>query len=305
MSAGEITHAAMPQTYLKTTGDLVGTNFPMDGEGRTYHLALKSGELANKIIIVGDPNRATLVASHLIMDPSLPHVFPHTCCRGFTVFTGFFENRQVSVVAIGMGFPMVDFFVREARAIVKGPMQIIRLGSCGTPREGISVGTVVASKYAVGIFADTRPYSERKESGSVYTITNAILPDAKLHKALMKTLLEASQIFPVVEGGNASADYFYGSQGRIDAAFPDHNQNLLPTLMEKYKDMSAIEMESYLLFDLAHMNTDIAGPDEGISAAACAIVLAARKTGVFLSHDEKHNIELKAGRACLLALIQN
>lgn len=285
----------------KSAGDIKGTNFPMDGEGRVYHLALKAGELANDIIIVGDPNRAAIVSQLLAPDTSVPDLFPHTCSRGFTVYTGFFKGRRVSVVSIGMGFPMVDFFVREARAIVKGPMNIIRLGSCGSPKEGVSVGSVVASKYAVGIYADTRPYSIRKVSGSQFTITDPTTPEPKLHNALMKTLRVASKTFPLIEAGNASADYFYGSQGRLDDAFPDENTNLLKDLMARYPDISAMEMESYLLFNLAEMNTSVAKPGEGINAAACAIVLAARNTGVFITNDEKHRIELEAGKACLEA----
>lgn len=287
----------------KTTGNIVGTNFPKDAEGHTYHLAMKAGELANDIIIVGDPNRATIVAGHLSPDPTLPHVFPHTCNRGFTAFTGFFEGHRVSVVSIGMGFPMVDFFVREARAIVDGPMKIIRLGSCGTPQKDISVGTVVVSKYAVGIFDDHRPFTEIAHTERKYEITNQINPDSKLHNALIKTLSVASREFPVVEAGNASAEYFYSTQGRLDSQFPDGNEKLLDNLVERYPDVSAIEMESYVLFNLAASNTAVAEPGKGISAAACNIVLAARATGVFLSNERKHEIELSAGRACLNALI--
>ena len=58
-------------TGLKSVGNLTETNFPTDGEGRVYHLALKKTELANDIIIVGEPNRASIVASYLDRDPSI------------------------------------------------------------------------------------------------------------------------------------------------------------------------------------------------------------------------------------------
>lgn len=307
MDVTQSAHSTRPPLLPhKTTGDIKGTNFPMDGEGRVYHLALKAGELANDIIIVGDPNRAAIVSEFLTPDPALPHVFPHTCNRGFTVYTGFFQGRRVSIAGTGMGFSMIDFFVREARAIVSGQMKIIRLGSCGTPQEKIAVGTLVVAKYAFGIYADHRPYSQRKLTGSNYVITDKILPDSKLHSTLRKTLSVAGVdgAFPVVEGGCASTDYFYSSQGRLDSSFPDENKNLIQQVLEKFPDTSAIEMEASYLFDLAAMNTDVAKPGEGISAATCAIVLAARKTGVFLSHDDKHRLEKLAGRACLLALLE-
>lgn len=296
------THQPLPH---KTTGDIQGTNFPMDGEGRVYHLALKAGELANDIIIVGDPNRAAIVSEFLKPDPNLPDVFPHTCNRGFYAYTGYFKDHRISVVSIGMGITMVDFFVREARAIVTGQMRIIRLGSCGTPQENISVGTVVAAKFSFGIFEDPRPFEERLIDGSIYTISNAISPDAKLHESMMRTLTLASNkgAFSLVEAGIAATDYFYNSQGRQDPAFPDDNLTLIEDILKKHPETGGIEMEASKLFDLAHMNTAMAKQGEGISAAVCAIVLAARKTGIFLSHDEKHQIEKLAGKACLKAFI--
>ena len=51
--------------------------------------------------------------------------------RGFTAYTGKYKGSLISIVSIGMGYPMMDFFVREARAIVNGPMVIIRFGTCG------------------------------------------------------------------------------------------------------------------------------------------------------------------------------
>ena len=297
----QATHQPLPH---KTTGDIQGTNFPMDGDKRTYHLALKEGELANYIVIVGDPNRAAIVAEFLTpVLPSLSHVFPHTCNRGFTTYTGTFEDRLVSVMAIGMGFPMVNFFGYEGRAIVKGRIHIIRLGSCGTPQENISIGTIVTAKYAFGIFADTRPYYQRKVDGNKFTITDAVSPDAELHNALKKALSEAESSPTIVDGGCAATDYFYSSQGRDVPAFPENNQNLLQDVLKKYPDTSSIEMESYHLFDLAAWNTDAAKPGEGMSAATCNIVLAARKTGAFLPNEEKHRLERIAGKACLQALI--
>jgi uridine phosphorylase len=296
----QATHQPLPH---QTTGDIKGTNFPMDGEGRVYHLALKKGELANDIIIVGDPNRAAIVSEFLTQVPSLSHVFPHTCNRGFTTYTGTFEGRLVSVMAIGMGFPMVNFFAYEGRAIVEGRMRIIRLGSCGTPQEDISIGTIVTAKYAFGIFADTRPYYERKVDGNKFTITKPVSPDPELHNALKKALSVAEGAPTIVDGGCAATDYFYSSQGRDVPAFPEDNQNLLTDVLEKYPDTGSIEMESYHLFDLAAWNTDAAKQGEGMSAAACNIVLAARKTGAFLSHEEKHRLESIAGKACLQAFI--
>ena len=52
--------------------------------------------------------------------------FVHLSHRGFLTITGEFKGTPVSIVAIGMGLPMMDFFVRECRAVIKGPMVVIR-----------------------------------------------------------------------------------------------------------------------------------------------------------------------------------
>jgi uridine phosphorylase len=83
-------------------------------------------------------------------------VFETTSSRGFTVFTGLVHNVPVSIVSTGMGTPMMDFVVRETRAVVDGSMAIIRLGTCGLLDATTPVGTlVVASQGSVS----SRPLS--------------------------------------------------------------------------------------------------------------------------------------------------
>jgi len=56
----------------------------------------------------------------------------------------------VSIIATGMGIAMIDFVVRETRAVVEGDMVIIRLGTCGTPDINVNVGSVaIASKGSI------------------------------------------------------------------------------------------------------------------------------------------------------------
>jgi len=56
-------------------------NFPKDVEGRTWHLAAKKGEIANRIVVVGDPSRAKIFAQ-LLDDPD--HTFVKVSSRGTT-----------------------------------------------------------------------------------------------------------------------------------------------------------------------------------------------------------------------------
>ncbi len=280
----------------KINGDPIGTNFPKDAEGRVYHLGLKKGEVANNIILVGDPERAKLIATLLDHPES---TFKYASNRGFTTYTGTKEGKPVTVMAIGMGSPMMDFAVREIRAITEGPLSIIRLGSCGTPREDVAVGTVVVANEAFGIVTQYEAYHQKDVSEPEYFhITALIEPDASLHAALVAQLsTEFNGSFPVVEAPTVAADSFYGSQGRIDPQFDDHNEDLIDSMMVRYPTTGAIEMETYHLFHLAKISTT------KIRAAGCAIVLAQRKKNVYLTNDVKHELELRAGKACLEALL--
>jgi len=283
----------------KTIGDPKGTNFPKDGEGRVYHLGLKAGELANRILLVGDPERAKLICQSFDEPESC---FTYASNRGFTTYTGTKNGTPVSIMAIGMGLPMMDFAIREIRAITNGPLFIIRLGSCGTPHVDIPISTVVVAKSSFGVLTDYDAYHEGKKD--CFKITKELYPDASLHPLLVKSLHDAAEgAFPVTEAEDATADSFYGSQGRIDPEFDDRNGQLIEQFLELHPDTGSLQMETYHLFHLAKLNAYAHANEEQIKVAACAIVLAQRKSDDFLSNERKHEIEKIAGRACLEALI--
>lgn len=75
-------------------------------------------------ITVGSPSRASGIATHL---DAVPKPFVLTSERGFTTITGRFRGVPVSIVSIGMGYPNMDFFVREVRECISGDMYIVRL----------------------------------------------------------------------------------------------------------------------------------------------------------------------------------
>lgn len=296
----------IPYSFAQTEsiGDPVDTNFPKDAEGRVYHLGLKKGEIANNILLVGDPDRANLIVT-LLDDPN--NIFFHASNRGFTTYTGTKKGKPVTIMAIGMGLPMMDFAVREIRAITDGPLSIIRLGSCGTPHDHISIGTLVVAKESYCITTNYDAYHQGTLSESVSTyfnVTTPIKPEITLHQALVKALEKQSDgSFPVVVAADATADSFYGSQGRRDVNFEDKNEHLINSIMTLHPTTASLQMETYHLFHLAKLN-ELANMDSPMRVAACAIVLAQRKAGAFLSNELKHELEIKAGNACLEALVE-
>ena len=96
-------------------------------DGRTHHVGVAKGEVANRIVLVGSSSRAATLCSLL---DGAPHVALKSH-RGFETYTGTFQGTPVSIVTTGMGGPMMDFAVRELRHVVDGDLVMVRLGSCG------------------------------------------------------------------------------------------------------------------------------------------------------------------------------
>jgi len=277
-------------TTIDDTGNLKDANFPVDEEGRVYHLALKYGTIANRILCVGDPQRARLLNS-LLDDPS--GSFYHSSNRGFITYTGTKNGVPVSIISIGMGLPMMDFMVREARHIVKGPMCILRLGTCGTSRDDVPLGSVVVSHSSACITANFDAHLESKDLlVSPFHFSKPIPGDPKVFQSLSSCLKSKGDI-TVVEGMDVTCDTFYSSQGRRDDNFDDKNSKLFDDISHKYPNASSIQMETFQLFHLARLSKGL------IQAGACAIVLAQRRKNEFLNHQTKHKIELISGSACL------
>lgn len=233
---------------------LLDANFPKTVEGRVYHLGVKLGEVANRIITVGPYSRARSIAKLLSTNPP-PFVLESE--RGFVTITGLYNGIPISIIAIGMGAPNADFFVREVRECVIGDMIIVRLGSCGGLHESLPVGSVVVPKSSVAV---NRNYdfdfaiSADTPNDNAYRISKPVSADAELHSALLKALesTRASENNCPVYGNfvNASADSFYSSQGRL-TSFPDHNVRLIESLLQKVEGLGTLEMETFHILHLA------------------------------------------------------
>ncbi|KAI0641239.1 purine and uridine phosphorylase [Trametes meyenii] len=230
---------------------IVDANFPRTLDQRVYHLGLRAGEVANRIITLGAPSRAHGIASYL---DATPTPFTLTSERGFTTITGRYKGVPVSIVSIGMGHPNADFFVREVRECLNGDMVVVRLGSCGGLID-VPVGSVVVPKASIAV---TRNYDfdfvDGQSNDQPYRTSKPVLADFVVHDALVAALNRTRPggiTTPIVHDTlNASADSFYSSQGR-QTSFPDHNADLIDRLMSEHKDLATFEMETFHILHLA------------------------------------------------------
>jgi len=275
-------------------GYMNGVNsVPTDEKGYVLHLGLKKGDLANRVVVVGSDSRARRLWSHL-EDPE--NCFTKKSDRGFITYTGTFGGVPVSVCATGMGAPMMDFFVREARSVVDGPMIITRFGSCGGLHVDAVPGSVVLNDG--GSLCIIRNYDSflgpaGPESPEPYTMTGVVKPDAELAERLEQTLTAS---IGCVKGLNEGTMGFYGAQGREDPNFDDRNTDVFDKLQKAHPTVTSMEMESFQLLHLASCSNG------SIRACTCAIVAANRASGMPVSCDALHAAETNGGRAILEAI---
>ncbi|KAG2343404.1 purine and uridine phosphorylase [Suillus weaverae] len=226
-------------------------NFPKTEDGRVYHLGIRAGEVANRIITVGSISRAESIAKMLDASPKLFSLYSE---RGFLTITGCYKSVPVSIVCIGMGAPNADFFIREVRECLFGDMLVIRLGSCGCLTD-LPVGSLVLPASSVACtrnvdfdFASCDPWEVP------YRLSKPVSADPDLHRALLDAL-EATRPpllknLVVSNAVNASTDSFYSSQGR-QTSFQDHNASLIDHLKAAVSGLTTLEMETFWIFHLA------------------------------------------------------
>ncbi|KIK97583.1 hypothetical protein PAXRUDRAFT_211354 [Paxillus rubicundulus Ve08.2h10] len=314
---------------------ITDANFPKTADGRVYHLGIKDGEVANRIVTVGSISRAQDIAKHF---DSSPKPFSLQSERGFLTITGRYRGVPVSIVCIGMGGPNVDFFIREVRECVRGDLLIIRLGSCGCLTD-LPVGSLILPKASIAVTRNLDfDFANGDHWRTPYRLSKPVSADLDLLMAQLKGALESARPVaapnPIVTNAvNASTDSFYSSQGR-QTSFQDYNSGLIDHLKETIPDITSLEMETYWIFHLAaswkglstpspasnfplatspvlpsHSSPHPQGVDFSndvhkplIKAAAVQMVFASRRSQDFITPQQVSELEAWSGGAVLEAL---
>lgn len=304
---------------MAAAGDKLMTNpaAPTTPRGHTFHVHVKTEEVANRILVVGDQTRAARIAEQFDADTRETY----TSERGYVTYTGKFRGTRVTVCAHLIGYPNLDIVVRELRVACRGPMAVIRLGTCGglgsTPPGALSVpsGGAVLVRLEPDFRGPTPPPDAPGGLPSAalpYSVSQLVHPDAAL-TALLEERAAAvlrgpggmGADWPLVTGGShASADSFYSAQGRPSNAFDDRNAGLLAALTARVPGIATLEMETFHLFELARATTAPgADPAMRIHASGAHIVLVNREEGGgSATVGDVHRLETLGGRAALEAL---
>ncbi|MBA2300573.1 MAG: nucleoside phosphorylase [Chloroflexi bacterium] len=233
-----------------------------EGE-RQYHIGLGPGDLAEYILLPGDPDRTTRIATRF---DSIELEHHH---REFATVTGMYRGQRISVVSTGIGTDNVEIVVAEILAITERPT-FIRVGSCGALQPEMNLGDLVITTGAV-----------RLESTTSFFVHDGY-PAVADYEAIL-ALIEAAERLghPYHVGVTATAPGFFGAQGRPIPQLPIRYPDLAED-MARQRVMN-FEMEASALLILASLARCRAG-------VVCA-VYANRTTGEFVGGASKDAAE--------------
>ena len=237
---------------------------PMTG-ARQYHIALERGELAEYVLLVGDPGRVAKVSRHFDV------IELERSNREITTATGTYRGMRLSAMSTGMGTDNVEIVLAEVMEITDRPA-FIRIGSSGALQPDIALGDLVVSIGAVRLENTTDFY--------VHPGYPAIA-----HREVVSALETACQQLghPHHLGLTATASGFYAPQGRQMRTLPVRYPQLAEEL--RRQGVANLEMESSALFVL----TALAGLRAGTVCAA----YAQRVDGTFLEGAAKEAAEAR------------
>ena len=106
----------------------------------SIHIAAKENEIADKILLPGDPLRAKYIAETFLED-----VICYNEVRGMLGFTGTYKGKRISVQGTGMGIPSIGIYVNELINSY-GVKTLIRIGTCGAIQDDVKVRDVIIAQ---------------------------------------------------------------------------------------------------------------------------------------------------------------
>lgn len=240
----------------------------INADGSIFHLHLKPEQLAHKIILVGDPGRVSVVASHF------DKIENEVENREFRSVTGKYKDKRITVTSTGIGCDNIDIVMNELDALANidfssrqekedfTQLEVVRIGTCGGLQPNTPIGTYICSEKSVGFDGLLNFYAGR----------NAVC-DLKLERALLnhlgwsgnlcapapyvinsdKELADRIAGDDMVKGITVACGGFYGPQGRqlrLRLADPHQNEKIESFEYDGMR-ITNFEMESSALAGLS------------------------------------------------------
>ncbi|WP_346711003.1 nucleoside phosphorylase [Phocaeicola salanitronis] len=237
-------------------------------DGSVFHLHVRPEQLADKVILVGDPGRVNLVASH----------FDTKECdiqsREFHTITGTYQGKRITVVSTGIGCDNIDIVLNELDALANidfgtreekdalRQLELVRIGTCGGLQPYTPAGTFVCSEISIG-FDGLLNFYEGRNAVSDLPLERALLNHLGWTGNLCSPtpyavhanheLVERIARNDMVRGITVACGGFFGPQGRrlrIPLADPHQNEKI-ESFEYKGQHITNYEMESSAIAGLS------------------------------------------------------
>lgn len=252
-------------------------------DGSCFHLHLRPEQLADRVILVGDPGRVNLVAQHFDTEEC------EVTSREFHTITGTYKSKRITVLSTGIGCDNIDIVVNELDALANidfasrtdkeehRTLTLVRIGTCGGLQPETPIGTFVASVKSIGFDGLLNYYAGRDEvcdldleDAFVQHMNWYAKKGAPYVSIADKDLISRIAGTEMVKGITIACGGFYGPQGRqlrMQIQDPDQNQKIESF---RYGDLKIcnFEMESSALAGLSSLL--------GHKAMTCCMVIANR-----------------------------
>ena len=262
-------------------------------DGSVYHLCMKPQDLADTVIVVGDPQRVHEISDYFA---NIEHTASN---REFNSCTGYYNGKRITALSTGIGTDNCDIVMHEVDALVNfdlktrtlhpelRSLKMVRIGTSGSIQPDVPVDTFLLSTHAVGL--DNLLHFYRDSSKVIdQELTEAFAHHASWPKDLSKPyfikgsdkLIDLFKPF-CISGITATSPGFYGPQGRF-LRLPLMDPDLMKKLQSfRYGEQRIInfEMETSALYGL--------GALMGHQMATICVLIANRATGTY---NQNHKI---------------
>lgn len=269
----------------------------INSDGSIFHLHLRPEDLADRVILVGDPARVDLVASRF------ERIERSVTNREFHSITGYYYDKRITIVSHGIGTDNIDIVLNELDALANidfstrterdnhRQLSLVRIGTSGGLQDVSPIGTYVAAEKSIGFdgviyfYEGTEHIRDQKFEAELikqldWKISGLIPYVVQADNSLLEQICQRD----VLRGNTIAANGFYGPQGRrlrLGLQDPDLNTKIMAFNYEG-KILTNYEMESSSLAGLAALM--------GHRALTVCCIIAGRKAEN-MNTDYKTSVE--------------
>jgi uridine phosphorylase len=238
----------------------------INADGSIFHLHLKPEQLADRIVLVGDPARVSFIGEYLDSKEC------ELSNREFYTITGSYRGKRISIISHGIGCDNIDIVINELDALANidfrtrtvkpdfNQLTMVRIGTSGGLQPFVPVGTCVAAEKSIGLDGVVYFYNDHEKVRDL-EFENELLQQLEwnIHGLFPyvvsadPSLLAQITCDDILRGTTIAANGFYGPQGReirLSLADPTLNKKI-EAFAYKEQKITNYEMESSALAGLS------------------------------------------------------